>query len=278
MKRSSSILFGFLCLFVLSGCGTTLSKTIRNYGYTDLQPPMNLTPPGTIIEIQNDTLEGIVCTQTASLGAAFEVPESATYNIDLMQAINKTFSISADYLKQIQAAGGFSAIKKIYLTLSNAKVSQLSADTVFANVIYRSPECQKAIDEYVKNARKVTMVTSVLIADVVYRVEFESSAKLDASAEADILRRLAPKLGLSYSSSGSEKLEGQGLFWGIKEESLLVKITFNRKVLEHVSAGGAVAGGSATIDFVTNPANRVQLLSPKAPLKVLPGSIKVEVK
>lgn len=212
------------------GCDATLGKTIRDYGgYSELRPPMTLVPPGTVIEVKQldpVTLE-IVCSQTASLGKDFRVPESPTYNQSLVQAVSKTFDVDADYLKQIKLDAKYSSVRNIQLTVSNAMVAQLSVDTVYANVIHRKPECQRAIDDYLADKRTISMITSILKADVTYSVEFDESIQLGVASKEEILKGLAAQLGAKYESRGGNRITGYGLFWGIKDDAKLVQLRKN---------------------------------------------------
>ncbi len=215
----------------LNGCDATIGKTIRDYGgYSELRPPMTLVPPGTVVELQQRepaTLE-IVCSQTASLGDQFKVPESPTYNQALIQAVTKTFDIDVNYLKQIKLDAKYASVKNIKLTVSNATVAQLSADTVYASVVYRKPECQRAIDDYINDKRTISMITSILKADVAYRVEFDDAVQLSAAYQEEILKGVAAQFGAKYQSTGSQRISGDGLYWGIKDDAKLSLIRKDR--------------------------------------------------
>lgn len=213
----------------LAGC-STLGETMGKYGYNELRPPSRLVPPGTVVELlsQNPDVLDIVCIQKTSLGSDFAVPSSPTYNQDLVEAVSKTFDIDADYLKKIKANAKFSSVKNIKLTVSNASVSQLSADAVYASVVHRTEPCQNAIDDYLKDDRKVTMVTSILQADVFYEVEFDTKAGGNAQVDEELLKGLALELGAQYSNSGKEKITGEGLFWGIRNDHKLALVRKDR--------------------------------------------------
>lgn len=215
---------------LLSGCATTIGEMIGKYGYTELQPPSTLIPPGTIVEVESEqpVSVNIVCTQQASLGRGFEVPATGTTNRSLVEAVSKEFKIDANYLNAIRADAKFSSVKNIRLTIKNAKVAQLSGDAVFANVVNRRHECQQAIDAFLKRNRKITMITSVLVADAAFSVEFDDTVAANASIKADILKGLAPTLGASYSSSGTEEITGIALYWGVKDDELYVLLRNDR--------------------------------------------------
>lgn len=227
--------FALTIIVSLTGCGATLSKTIRNYGYSDLRPPTILVPPGTVVELirRDPTIIEIVCSQRASLGDQFKVPESSSYNLALKKAAEKTFGVDADYLVQLKLEVKYASVKNIELTLSNVRIAQLSHDTVYANVAYRKRECQTAIDDAIKNERTVSMITSVLIADVAYSVQFDQNVRLDAENQQEILKGLAAKLGAKYQSTGSHRVTGDGLYWGIRDDAILALLRNDRVVIRH---------------------------------------------
>jgi hypothetical protein len=220
-----------VCLF-LFGC-KTLGDVITDYGYGLLQTPMNLTPPGTIVEKQSDNpvILEIVCSQAGALGDQFAVLWSPTYNREFIKKVSTTFDLNPLELDEIKSDATYKSIKNIKITLSNAKIGQLSADAVYASVPNRTPACQAAIDAYIKDGRKITMVSSVLQADVVYDVQFDKSANLSASAKEELLKGLASKLGIGHSNVREDKVSGQSLYWGIKDNVFLLSLRNDRKIV-----------------------------------------------
>ena len=214
----------FLIGLLLQGCSNPFGKVIGDYGYSELRPPNILVPPGTVVEIREykPVVLDIVCTQEGSLGANFEVPESNTYDRELIKKLNELFAFDADYLRQIKGNIKLEKIKNIKLKFSNTAILQLSADAVFKNLGCRTVSCQKAIKVYLDEKRDVTMITSVLKADVEYRVDFEKEAGLGIEAKKEILKELGVELGISFKLSGEDQISGNGLFWGIRYAHILV--------------------------------------------------------
>jgi hypothetical protein len=260
----------WLCLF---GC-KTLGDVISDYGYAPLQTPMNLTPPGTIVEKQsyNPVKLEIVCTQAGALGEQFGVPWSPTYDREFIKKVSKTFDLDPSDLDQIKADVSYKSIKNIKITLSNAKIGQLSADAVYASVPNRKPACQAVIDVYLKNGRKITMVSSVLEADVVYEVQFDKSANLNASAKQELLKGLASKLGITYSNTGEDKISGKTLYWGIKDNAFLLSLRNDRKIVQNNLELGTKVGISIDA-FVTKAKPLLEPTSKITVIKVISDQI-----
>ena len=214
----------FLIGLLLQGCSNPFGEVIEDYGYYELQTPNTLYPPGTVVEIKKSKPMAldIVCEQKASLGTDFKALESDTYNREFIKKLNKSFAISADNLKQIKGNVKLEKIKNIKLKFSNTTILQLSAATVYENVVHITPSCQEAIKDYLDEKRNVTMITSVLKADVEYNVDFEKEAGLSIEAKEEILKGLAAELGIGFKLSGEDQILGNGLFWGIQHDPLLV--------------------------------------------------------
>lgn len=254
---------GAVLIVLVVGCDATLGKTIRDYGgYSELRPPMTLVPPGTVIELKqlDPVVLEIVCSQTASLGKDFRVPESPTYNQSLVQAVSKTFNVDADYLKQIKIDAKYSSVKNIQLTVSNAMVAQLSADTVYASVIHRKPECQRAIDDYLDDKRTISMITSILKADVAYSIQFDES--LGVTSKEEILKGLATQLGARHESIDGNRITGYGLFWGIKDDAKLVQLRKGTRFSNIIDQKILVNLPGKTIETVFDPTRPIPVIAP----------------
>lgn len=223
MINKKNILTGLIAIS-LSGCcslwNNTLGCKINEYGFNELRPATTLYPPGTVVS-SVEGKRGVwhpVCAQDTSLGPNLNVPESPTYNQELVEAVSTTFDIDANYLNKIKAETNLSLIKNIKQTISNAKVSQLDDAMVFKNLSRRAPECKQAINFATKNGRTVSMIVSVLKADVVYEIEYNNEASGSAGIDPQLIKGLEAKLGATYSNYGSNKLTGSGLYWGTSDD------------------------------------------------------------
>jgi hypothetical protein len=226
-KDYACMFFFGLILIGLFGCRSELSKTLGKYGYIELLPPSRLVPPGTIVEIKSKDplIVGVVCQQIASLsddigGKLLQSDSSAS---DLAQKTTATFQLEGGYLDKIKAKAEFKDVKDIKLSLSNVKVIEISDDVVIDAVKHRVATCMDAIKLRRANNQKVSMVKSVLQADVVYTVETSSS--LSVEAKADITEKVKAELGGALEKTGTSSLTGNGLYWGVRDDEVLAQVT-----------------------------------------------------
>ena len=111
------------------------------------------------------------------------------------------------------------------------------------------------------------MVFSVLAADVVYEVQFDKSANLDASTKEQLMKGLALKLNGSYSTTGEDKISGKALYWGIKEDNFLLTLNNQRKIIDPINLG---AEASVSVDaFVIKAKDKAKpLIDPATTPKI----------
>lgn len=223
------------CLAVAtSGCSKNFGDVLQKYGYVELTPPSMLVQPGAVISLKsnNPTTVSTLCRLDESLGTKVKITPSQTVDMNLVESLSRTFSIGADYIQLIQADVQFSHVKNVTFNLSNVKVAEISGATVFDNIHNRTRGCQGAIYTYLKNSIDITMVESVLIADVTYDIQVDSKVNASASAKAEILNGLAQKFGLINSSNEKQSATGKGLVCGMRVNSFFAKITDDNKFIE----------------------------------------------
>ncbi len=251
------ILYCVLALFS-SGCNETIGKVMSRYGFTELRPPSDLLSPGTIITISDaDPLTAdIVCTQEASLGPDPLLQASEKTEREVAAQTKTSFNISEDWLTTIRANAKYSAVEHITLTLTNVLVREVSEDTVFDRTTNRSAECVEAMESRVRNGQIVSMIRSIVGADVVYKVDFRSEADLYVSGKESLIKSLAKDLGADASTATSETVEGKGLFWGVHDDTWLARIqsgsTFSVLLTKETKSR----------DFVKETLARERLLNP----------------
>lgn len=102
------------------------------------------------------------------------------------------------------------------MSLANVKVLELPDDAVVESLRYRSPSCNEAVQLRRTQGARVSMVKSVVSADATYSVNYNTD--LSAAAKAEITTKIAGELGAGASSSGTDKVSGTGLFWGVRDD------------------------------------------------------------
>jgi hypothetical protein len=183
---------------------------------------------------------GTVCGVRASLGARFVPNVSPTAAKQLKVARGKTFQLDAEVLEYIHAEARFAALKTITVSLTNAKITELTDTMVAENVGARSQACKEMIEEREKAGFKVTMISSAIEGDVVYAVTWRNEAKLDAHAKIDTLNQLAISLGAAADEVGESTISARGLIWGICDDRWLAKRSAPELIMGPVMPGTRV--------------------------------------
>jgi hypothetical protein len=219
------ILFCVLA-FLSSGCNETIGKVVSKHGFTELRPPSALLLLGTIITVREASplTADIVCVQEASLGSDLPLQASETAEREVASHTSTSLKISADWLRKIQANAQYSAVENITLALTNVLIREVSDVTVFDKAKNRSADCVKAIAGRARNGQIVSMVKSIVGADVVYKVDFKSDANLYVSEKESLMKNLALELGADASTATSETVKGKGLIWGVHDDTWLAGV------------------------------------------------------
>lgn len=213
-----------LALAVCAGClscgGSDLGDVLRKYGHSELRPPTTLAGPGTVVHILGTSpFEiGIVCQQHEVLLEQKPL-DSTTSNLEFASNVAKTFELSGDYLNGLARADAkYKSVKQVRLSLSDAHVLTVSDTQIDMSKV--SEICKERIKARLAQGQRVTVITSVLQADVVYSVQFDSAASAEVKAE--VITGLRGAFGASTSESTAENIKGRGLFWGIREDSIFL--------------------------------------------------------
>jgi hypothetical protein len=155
----------------------------------------------------------VLCTRDDALGKDVLVLTSDSKTSTLAQKTSTTFSLDASYMSALHANATYASVKNIKLNLSNTKVLAVAVDEALKGAAKRSNTCKGAIALFERNGYKVSMIYSVLQADVQYTVEFRTD--LDAGLQASIMQGLAADLDAKYVTNGTNTIAGTALFWGL---------------------------------------------------------------
>lgn len=229
------------CVAGLPGC-PHFGDLMRLYGYTELLPPSTLLSPGAMVIItkKSPMQLKLLCGPRASLGPNWAPATSATVTRSLEKHTGKTFHLSANVLEAIKANAEFSTVKDIIATLANPKLVELEDLDIVANLRYRSPECQRAVDLRQKNGFKVTMISSGLMGDVTYLVKFENTGQINVKARLEQMQHLAIEIGAGNSYVTENTIKATNLTYGVKDDAYLSSLTLTEVDETKVERGSRV--------------------------------------
>jgi len=245
-----------------------IGDVLRQNGFTELRPPSTLVPPGTWMTVlsTNPFQLSIICGPETSLGLAGSnhLHSSASISTELMSSLSSQFDLGLDFLAQAKSDTRFAQIRNVSFQLKNIRLLEISDDSVLRGVQNRTPDCRDAIRFRVSGGEPVSMVKSVLIADVDYRVEFRR--QLDTGTEADLKKQLALELDLRLAStqSGSNNLVGRNLIWGIREDARLAKAGLGLAATGGSGDEGAILGDKGAVQKISLGEQKRRIFPPEA--------------
>jgi hypothetical protein len=216
-----------IVVFVALPCCTapeTIGSVVRKYGYREARPPSLLHPPGSIVALDLDApavaAHG-VCTPVDAVGdIILQTSDAATQ--DVAQKLTRSFSLSADYLNAVKASSHISSLSNVHVSLSNVSVQELTTAEVFKHVDDRpTNNCQAAIEHEVAAGRGISLIVSILKADVIYTMEYEGGR--DANITLPQVANIAIQLGAAGGEVSTTEIKGNGLYWGFIEDASYFK-------------------------------------------------------
>lgn len=220
------VIFTVIKLLRFSG-SVYIGDTLSQNGFIEIKPPSMLLTPGTWVTILNtNPLHlSIVCTPENSLGLVDETKIRASSSADtaILSKLSNTFHFDAETLASLKGESKFTEVKNISFNLKNIRVIELPDDVVMQGLQKREPQCREAIRFRIDAKQPISMVKSVLIADVTYSLEF--NRELESGTIADLKKRIALALDLRLGTGedGANTLVGKNLIWGIREDPRLAK-------------------------------------------------------
>lgn len=211
------------------GNEASIRGILKKYKFTELTPPSTLVPPGTLITITQDDplVVGVVCSPSESLSSAFDqkLIRSASSNSKEALELTATFKMDAEARKQATAKIESTFVKNISITLTDVKLIEIPDDAVLGLVAHRTEDCQNAVKLRRGNGQKISMIKSVMQATATYKVEFTGSA--DTAARMEATRKVAASLGLGGGVKSNDTIQGDNLYWGVRDDELLANVSAN---------------------------------------------------
>jgi len=218
--------FGFMLLLTLCSC-SGMDTALRMYGYIPLTPPSRLLKPGAIVfKKKGKRFEvGIICTPEQSLGQRFTVLESDTIPTFIEDSVNKEFVLDAEAVDKVAGAAGSYTTKKITVMLKNARLLEINDWIVATYISERSPACTRMINDRLAAGFEITMVTSALVADAAYNVEWADGRHIRAAARLSTIEALAGQINVLSKNSTQNKFEAENMVWGVRTDSFLASMS-----------------------------------------------------
>jgi hypothetical protein len=217
----------FAAALSFGACKSAIDTQLSKYEFSQLVPPANFYPPGTILKVDNidPFVVRRVCSQTASLGPDVlqHIERSDTATSSIAAAFTGDFELGAHYMDQLKNDSKFRYVRKVRADLSNVYLLDLPTSEIFRLIRHRDPECIAAVNYYIDHRDTVTLVYQALVADAEYSVEYDSSLHQDAKAT--LTQALAARLAGSIDSIGLESFMGKQLIWGVRDDQRLVRLS-----------------------------------------------------
>jgi len=256
--RLVGALAGVVSLPACGGAQTTpnLQSVLGRYGYVALRPPSTLVPPGTIIQVRSrEPLEAlIVCTRAASLGPDVPIQQSPSADSALVSDVSQAFSLSASLPTLLSGKAAYSSIRDVTMSVTNVNVLEISDADVFEGITHRRPACTEAIESLAQQPNAtISMVKSVISADVTYSVHYKDDASLDAGARQQLLTTLAGDLHADVGTSTADTLQGHALFWGVIDDVRLAQVGLSLPGGTRAAAGSRVLPASGDLHVSDQP-------------------------
>ncbi len=219
-----------LLVLGLSGCvgpneaPPTIAQAIADTGFTQLQPPSKLFSPGAVLAVTtSDPFQGrIVCGQTGALGEDITLAESATLTSEWQRKVSGGINLDLTFLQKLSAQVDAKGVKTINLALTNTQILEVADEVVVTSALAGNATagCRGAIKGRLSEPGTLTMIRSVIQADVEYTVVYDDS--LSSAAKSTLSEKLAASISADLSVSGDNKLQAKGLYFGIIDDSVLL--------------------------------------------------------
>ena len=239
MKNKRSIIISSIILPVVIGVfmyfasvkkPNTIGTVLVENGYVELRPPSNLYRPGMWVTVLNENPLHLdtICGPQSALGLEEDSGTIMSESSDLSFKSQLSGLFVAD-LAAI-AAGAINIqlamIQSVTFKLSNIKLVEIPDDVVRKGLDSRTSSCSESIKFRLGKQQTVSMVKSVLVADVIYNVSFEDSTNSEDRSQT--MKDLALHLGtkIDISQTGEMRLIGRQLVWGIRDDSVLAKLGY----------------------------------------------------
>lgn len=230
----------------------SLSDAVLSLGFAQVNPPTTLAPPGTLIWIQQGTpfSSGVLCTRSNALGDELAVEQVPTLSAQWRQQASAGLSVGGDLAQRLNAQLGADYVHEVKLSLTNAQVLAVNDAQVLDQAERHDPSsgCLAAIHMRQQEGDALSIVRSVLQADIEYSVSFSASA--NAAVKAQVAEEIAASVEGSVKVENNSTVLAKGTFIGVKDDAVLFRGFMQ-------SNGEARLGDSMDSSFRALPADAV---------------------
>lgn len=247
-------------LALLPGCAESV-PWMAIYGFHALNPPSNLYQAGGIVAIEWTENDGkktisqlkLICGPRASLGAHWMPQVSSTLTSSVKKTEKYRWQMEGDAWARVKSDSSLSRVKNVEVVLSNARIAELSDIDIFENIANRTPECRAAIAARIKQGFVVSMISSNIIADISYNVEFEQETNISKEAKHEMLHNIAMKFGGGHTMIDSKSIHATNLAVGVKTDQYLLAISTSQDCADKMAKVHEPTMESASVDTTMPP-------------------------
>lgn len=207
----------------LSSCPGAIGKALRLWGYTEVRPASTLWEPGSLVYVKHwQPFEvGTICEAKDVLGADYKPRESLTMNADMSRISKKGVTLDVDVASIMNTNNVLNDMTDLKMTLNNGHIFEVTDFDIESRRSKTNPYCLAALAARKKEGYKITMIASALRADVTYNVSWDRNSQMSISAKIHALANLSASLGAENSPKTINRIDGKGLYWGIRDDVYL---------------------------------------------------------
>lgn len=198
----------------------SLDTILKESSFAEIKPPNNLSPPGTIVFLDNKDpgILKVICPCENAFGKEVKSKwiESPSTDIEILNKLSGTFNVNLDFIKKTKLNPKFDIVKEISLKLSKVKIIEIPDDAVFELLNCRSPYCIEAIKKRVDAGQMVSLVKRVIQADAEYKITFSES--VSETVKLEVTADLSLELLGTEAEHTENMVIGKQLFWGVDDD------------------------------------------------------------
>jgi hypothetical protein len=187
-------------------------------GYFELRPPSRLAGPGTIntVETLSDgslKLHPTCIMDKDQLTSMWIV--SDTLDHDLVRSASTAFNALSEALSNLAAETTGNQVKKVTISFRNMRIVSIADENIYKlRGDYLKGGCQEAVNGNLSAGAKVCQTEEVLEADLVYRINFADTVKVEEKAK--LAEEITGSARLDVDSTSEDEMRGNDLYFGVK--------------------------------------------------------------